>query len=98
MTLEQRHTRQDLITIFNITQRKLLIDLDKVVDIVGKTSTRGHTLKIRPRASKLEVRRNSFFCRIWKKWNLLPEKVIRAPTTNSFKNGLKECGIIFMGQ
>ena len=70
----------------------LRIDLSKMVDIVGKTSTRGHSWKMRPKSTRLEVRRNSYFCRIWKTWNTLPEKLIEAPTLNQFKNGLKDMG------
>ena len=91
-SLEQRHKRQDLITAFNMTKGNIKIDLGKIVEIIGKTSTRGHSWKIRPKSSRLELRRNSFFCRIWKTWNALPEHLIGATTLNQFKTGLKDMG------
>jgi hypothetical protein len=35
-----------------------------------------------------EIRKNSFALRIVKTWNCLPDSVITAPTTNTFKNRL----------
>ena len=50
-------------------------------------------MKIRPKATKLEVRKHSFFQRVWKNWNQLPEKAVKAENLNKFKNRLMETRI-----
>ena len=94
MSLEQRHTRQDLITFYNITQKNISIDLDGITEIIGNETTRGNSLKIRPRYTRLEIKRNTYFNRIWKHWNGLPEEVVKAGSINSFKDKLQSHMIV----
>ncbi|XP_071854518.1 uncharacterized protein [Apostichopus japonicus] len=93
MTIEQRHLRQDMITFYNITQGSINMQVDNYVDILRESNTRGHTMKIRPSRVRLEVRRNSYFKRIWKAWNTLPQEAVTAQTLNKFKNSIADCGI-----
>jgi hypothetical protein len=39
------------------------------------------------------MRKNSFAIRVVKSWNSLPEEIVSAPTTNPFKNRLKNITI-----
>ncbi|KAJ8027222.1 hypothetical protein HOLleu_32304 [Holothuria leucospilota] len=88
---------EDLITLYNITQGEIVLKLGNFVEFIRDSKTRGNSKRITPPTVRLEVRRNSFFSRVWKTWNKLPEKVVTAPTLNTFKNRLMECGI-FKGQ
>ena len=78
--------RQDLITFYNITQGKIVLKLDDFVEFNSDSRTRGNSKRIRPPTVRLEVRRNSYFNRVWKTWNKLPENVVTAPTLNTFKS------------
>ena len=100
MTLEQRHIRQDMITMFNIINNKIDIDIQDIIDIVGgEAKTRGNSLRIRPKNVKLNVRKHTYFCRIWKTWNLLSEDTVRASSLSEFKCKLeKDMKRIFKGQ
>ena len=92
LSIEKRHLRQDMITLYNITKGNLKIDITDIIEFVD-TNTRGNTKKIRPEHTRLDVRKNSYFCRVWKTWNELSEKVVNAPTLNQFKSELMKDGI-----
>lgn len=94
MTIQQRHARQDLITFYNITRGRIKIDYEEFVDMISDSRTRGNSRRIRPSKVRLELRRNSYFQRIWKDWNKLPESVVTARTLNAFKSSLEHCGIL----
>ena len=92
-TLEQRHIRQDLITMYNIMNKKMDIDPTKYFDMFTQKKTRGHQWKIRPVIAKLDVRKYSFVNRVWKYWNRLPDDVVMASTLLKFKSGLRNSRI-----
>ena len=94
MTLEQRHIRQDLLTFYNIINKNMNINIEGIVEIIGSQKTRGNSFKIRPKHARLEIRKNTFFERIWKTWNELPEEVVSAKTINKFKEELQRFMII----
>lgn len=94
MSLEQRHIRQDLLTFYNIINKKMDIDLDGITEIIGKERTRGNFYKIRPKYARLECRRNAYFHRIWKIWNELPDAVVKKTSVNGFKKELEQYMII----
>ena len=50
-------------------------------------NTRGHDLKLYPERTKTNIRKYVFPARI-AIWNDLPQNIIEAPTTNTFKNRL----------
>jgi len=58
----------------------------------GERTTRqsADPLNIKPRAARLEVRRNFFSQRVVEDWNKLPKTQKNVETVNSFKNGRKE--------
>ncbi len=78
-----------MLTFYNIINGKMNMDIEGVVEIIGNETTRGNSLKIRPKYARLESRRNSFFIRLWKYWNELPEDVVKADSVNIFKNRLQ---------
>ena len=49
---------------------------------------RGHSMKISVKRSRLNVRKFFFSQRVVSQWNSLPETVVIAPSTNTFKNRL----------
>ena len=74
---------------------KILHDIDKVDKLrlftqSSYTSTRGHSLKLFKRPSRLSIRTGMFSNRVVEVWNSLPETVIMAPSHNSFKNRLNK--------
>ena len=93
-TLEERHSRQDLITLFSIFNSKIDIEVQNILEIQHTSITRGNSMKIKPKTVHLESRRNSFFCRVWKTWNKLPEEAVKAKSMIAFKKELERSGII----
>ena len=51
-------------------------------------STRTNTKKIVQQRANTELRRNLFSIRVAKVWNRIPQKIVMAPSLNSFKNRL----------
>jgi len=49
---------------------------------------RGHSLKLYKPTVRLNIRKNFFSQRVIDHWNKLPQYVVDAPSTNSFKNRL----------
>ena len=90
MTLEQRHNRQDMLTFYNIINGNININLEGIIDMPENGTTRGNSRKIRPKHTRLEVRRNSYFNRIWKIWNKLPKEVVTAKSVNEFKSKIQK--------
>ena len=85
-SLEQRRLRGDLIETYKILTRKE--DLDP--EIFFKYSTTGNlrgsnSMKLFKPRTKMKVRQNFFSQRVIDYWNALPEYVVKAPSTNSFK-------------
>ena len=48
--------------------------------------TRGNSLKIQKRHSRLNIRKNSFTQRVVNPWNKLPNSAVCAKSVNDFKN------------
>ena len=62
-------------------------NLDMFCQVAGGR-TRGHSLKLEKRFSRLDVRKFSFANRVVGLWNSLPEEVVSACSVNAFKNRL----------
>ena len=84
MSLENRRRRYDMIETFKIMKDIYKIDKDKLFEI-NTERTRGHSLKIKKRHSKINVRKYYFTNRVVNDWNKLPEEAIQAETINQFK-------------
>ena len=56
--------------------------------MVGESRSRGHSLRIRCKPFRTEVRRNFFIQRLANVWNSLPQKVVEAKPLYDFKKKL----------
>ena len=63
----------------------------------GGGTTRGHSLKLFKRRSRLKIRSNSFRNRVVDTWNSLQEQIVQAPSLNCFKSRLNNWGQHFPG-
>ena len=90
MTLEDRRIRGDMIEVFKILKGVNKNDSGSWFQLVNNNRTRGHSLKIAKKRSRLDIRKNSFSQRVINDWNSLPEEVIEASSVNSFKNRYDE--------
>ena len=70
--------RGDLIETYKILTGLDRIDSERMFPMVGESKTRGHSLRIRGKPFKTEVRRNFFTQRAMNVWNSLPQKVVEA--------------------
>ena len=89
-TLEERCRRSDLLELFKMMKNITKHDPFKHVQRSITTNTRGHTLKLQHQFSKTNLRRNSFFVRVIKDWNRLPQEAIDSNTVNTFKGHLQK--------
>ena len=56
--------------------------------MVGECRTRGHSLRIRGKVCRTEVRQNVFTQRVVNVWNSLPQSLVQAKTLSDFKKKL----------
>ena len=87
-SLEYRRERADVIQVYKILHDIDKVDKNKLFTLSGYTATRGHSLKLFKRRSRLKIRANSFSNRVVDVWNSLPEQVVQAPSLNCFKSRL----------
>ena len=87
-TVEQRILRGDLILTYKILTGKIRLDPDHFFEQCLDDRTRGHHLKLAKKRAVHQARMKFFSNRVVSHWNKLPEEVVSAPTTNSFKNRL----------
>ena len=64
------------------------LDSERMFPMVGESRTRGHSLRIRDKPFRTEVRRNFLSQRVVNLWNSLSQKVFEAKTLSDFKNKL----------
>ena len=77
MTLEERRRRYDLIEMFKIMKGIYKVETEKLFEM-NKDSTRGHSLKVRKKHCRLNLRKNFFTQRIVNDWNHLPQTAVDA--------------------
>jgi len=88
-TLEQRRKRGDLIETYKLLTGKEKIDYQQFFEKnTSRYNLRGHSMKLKQKQCSRDVRKNFFSLRVVSSWNTLPQHVIEATTTNSFKNRL----------
>jgi len=56
--------------------------------MVGESRTRGHSLRIRGKSFRTDMRRNFFIQRVVNVWNSLPHNIVEAKTLSDFKKKL----------
>ena len=86
ISLEMRRIRADLIEVFKImkgidgVRREDFFELQS-----SKSYTRGHSLKITKKFSRLDIRKYTFSQRVVNEWNNLTEDMVTSDTVNQFK-------------
>ena len=90
-TLEKRRQRGDLIEVYKILTGKEDIDPSYFFQFASQElNLRGHHLKLYKKPCRLNVRKYFFTQRIVSLWNSLPNRVVTAPSVNSFKKRLDD--------
>ena len=86
-TLEYRRLREDVVEVYKILNQIDRIDPNKFFTM-SNLPTRGNSLEIFKRRSRLKVRASVFSNRVSDVWNSLPNNVVTAGSLNSFKSRL----------
>lgn len=86
-SLEHRRKRGDMIDTYKYVHGLYKVKSPKFI-LSEARETRGNTMKIQKGNCRLNVRSNFFTQRIISTWNSLPDAVVAAPSTDSFKNRL----------
>jgi len=87
-TSEFRRNYLSLLFMYKIIFSYYNVNCDMYYDLIGKTRTRGHSYKIRPKAAHTNYLKYSFFHRYINEWNNIPEDILISATFTSFKNSL----------
>ena len=87
-SLEYRRERSDMIQVYKILHGIDRVDKDKFFTLNRLAATRGHSLKLYKKRSRLMVRANCFSNRVVDTWNSLTEDMVNAPSLNAFKSRL----------
>ena len=91
-SLHYRRVRGDMIELYKMLNGKYDREAAPFIklwqEVTPRTGVRGNSKKIYPQRARTELRKNAFTIRVTKLWNNLPEEVVTAPTTNTFKNRL----------
>ena len=77
-----------MIEVYKIVTNKYDHQVVPNIPMSGNVITRGNTLKLETVRFKHDMRKYAFTSRIINLWNSLPENVVKADSTNSFKNRL----------
>ena len=89
-TAKQRMTREDLIEAYKILTGKLRVDPGSFFERNTGERSPGHSVKLVKSRAAHQARTQFFSQRTVTPWNELPEEVVSAPSTNSFKNRLDQ--------
>ena len=89
-TLETRRIRGDQIEVFKIMHGYEELNKDMFFKIKNDSRTRGHSLALVKRHSRLDVRKYTFSQRVVNDWNKLPEECVNATSVNMFKNRIDQ--------
>jgi len=88
-TLKKRRLRGDLIETYKLVMNKENIDPAQFFQFADTGhDLRGHSLKLSQSRNRSRTRRTFFSQRVVADWNLLPQHVVDASSTNAFKNRL----------
>ena len=68
--------RGDLTETYKILTGLDRVNSERMFPMVGESRARGHSLKIRGKPFRIEVRRNFFTQRVVNVWNSVPQKVV----------------------
>ena len=94
--------RGDLIETYKIIRGLDTLEAGNMFPMLGESRTRGHSLRIRGRPFRTEMRKNFFSQRVVKVWNSLPQKAVEASSLDAFKReldrALKDSGVRGYGE
>ena len=79
-----------MIQVYKILNDIDIVEKDKLFTRAQYTANRGHFFKLHKKRSRLNVRANTFSNRFFNTSNDLPDKVVNAPSVNSFKSRLNK--------
>jgi len=88
-TLEERRNRAGLIELFKIYRGLFGIKIESMFEPWTDSRTRDHSLKLKKRRSRLDLRKYFSSERVVNRWNELDEDNVSATTINMFKNRLQ---------
>ena len=93
-SLELRRLYNDIIMVYKIVHKLTSLNDDVLLSYHNANYnyhvvTRGHTLKLKKHAFRLDVARNNFCNRVVSLWNGLPEHVVTAASHTLFKKCLR---------
>ena len=86
-SLVYRRLRGDLIETYKMMNGHYNIDVNTLLP-QGKNPTRGHNFKLSKQRFNTDTRKRFFSLRVVNYWNALPDNIVEASTTNTFKNRL----------
>ena len=87
-TLKYRHLRGDMIEIYKLTSGIYDSTLPNFLHYNKDTRMRGHNKKLSKQRCNKNIRANFFTQHIVTTWNQLPDRIVNAPTMQSFENRL----------
>lgn len=88
-SLEDRRTRADLIEVFKIIHGLSSIEFSTFFEFSTYNRTRGHSLKLAKKCTRLDLRQHFFSERIINIWNQLDDATVSASSINGFKKHLE---------
>ena len=92
MSIEERARRSDMIEAYKILSHYINIDPLQFFEKNQETTTRGHNQRLKIRRCKTKAEAKFFSNRVASAWNKLPQDVVSAASTNSFKDQLDNFG------
>ena len=87
-TLKYRRLRGDMIQVYNINSGKHINQPTVKLNLSHVSNTRGNIYKLQLTHMHYNLRKHFFSNRIVAIWNSLPNTVVTAESTNTFKNRL----------
>ncbi|XP_062894859.1 uncharacterized protein LOC134341044 [Mobula hypostoma] len=87
-SLEFRRSRGDLIETYKIPKGLDRLDAGRLFPMLGKSRTRGHSLRIEGKPFRAEIRKNFFTQRVVNLWNSLPQETVEVSSLAIFKREL----------
>jgi hypothetical protein len=90
-SLEERRNRADLIEVFRIIKGFSTVSCENLFDIISDTRTRGHSLKLKKRSCKTDLRKFFFSERVVSRWNRRDQQCVDAQSIIGLKAQLSRC-------
>ena len=91
--MERRRIRGDLIETFKVMKGLSGISREDLFSLILEKGTRGHSLRLQRKHSRLQIRAKYFSNRVVPYWNKLPEEVINTTTVKAFKKAVDLCWV-----